>query len=370
MKFKNTEIWGFEHAIRGMRNPKESWDKIDSWVLEEDEIDCVKCYCNKKDMDCGQIKDLFDIHCPNFHIGASDLKLMTQLIKAGSEHRKFLRQIFVSVDITAPLYWWKEFDTYKVGTTSNSTSTMHKLTSKPITLECFETDDMCDIDISYSFAVNTLIPFLEHLRYTYLELIKESNIPDIAPEEKKRLCKNAKCYWKELVRWLPESWLQTRTITMNYENIYTIIHQRKNHKLNEWSGRDKIITNFLIWARCLPYAEELLFWDFEKDYFEVPKEETGTDSLSEPQNIEGMPNGSTPSNVDHPSHYNQGGIECIDAMIAAYGVEAVKNFCKCNAFKYQWRFGDKNGEEDLKKAQWYQDKYMELDKNENMDQGN
>ena len=361
MKFKNTEVWGFEHAIRGMRNPKESWEKSDSWVLEEDDIQCDRCYCNEKHVDCERVEELFDITCPHFHIGTNDLKLMTQLIKAGSEHRKFMRQIFVSVDITAPLYWWKEFDTYKVGTTANSTSTMHKLASKPITLDCFEIDDY-DTKASiytrdgqdYDFPA-MLIEYLENLRRKYLET-----------KDKK--------YWKELIRWLPESWLQTRTVTMNYENIYTIIHQRKNHKLNEWTGKDKTAVNFLVWARYLPYAEELLFWDFEEEYFTPPKEEDEANLLDkyteEPKNVEELPNESVPSNVDHPNHYNQGGIECIDAMISAYGIETVKDFCKCNAFKYQWRFGNKNGEEDLKKAQWYQNKYMELCKNEKMDQRN
>ena len=122
MKFENTEVWGFEHALRGMRNPKNSWNKSDSYYEYDNQKDCVT-------------KDA------NFVIGENDMKLAQTLIKAGSEHRKFMRQIFVSVDITAPLYWWKEFDTYKVGTVANSTSTMHKITSQPITLDCFEIDD-------------------------------------------------------------------------------------------------------------------------------------------------------------------------------------------------------------------------------------
>ena len=126
MKFENTEVWGFEHAIRGMRNPMNSWDKSDSRYLTINEIVGHPC-------DGGLQKE--------YVIGETDLKLMQKLIRAGSEHRKFLRQIFVSVDITAPLYWWKEHDTYKVGTVANSTSTMHKLASTPITLDCFETDD-------------------------------------------------------------------------------------------------------------------------------------------------------------------------------------------------------------------------------------
>lgn len=222
MKFENTEVWGFKHALHGMRNPMNSWDKSDSTTE----------YQSWHDMSGGE-----------FIIGKNDMELAQKLIRAGSEHRKFLRQIFVSVDITAPLFWWKEFDTYKIGTVANSTSTMHKIASQPITMDCFETDDY---QPEFTFeALNGYIEGLEELRRTYLET------------------KN-KMYWKELVRWLPESWLQTRTITMNYENILNMIHQRKNHKLNEWSGKDNPdLPNFISWAKTLPYAEELLFLDEE-----------------------------------------------------------------------------------------------------------
>ena len=209
MKFENTEVWGFEHSIRGMRNPLESWNKSDS------------CYIDKRFND-------------QFHIGKNDLALMQKLIKAGSEHRKFLRQIFVSVDITAPLYWWKEFDTYKIGTVSNSTSTMHKLASTPITIDCFEMgnfEDLTVFDISTVWEI--LIFDLERLRKLYNET-------------------KDKRYWKELIRLLPESWLQKRTITMNYENILNMYRQRKNHKLTEWSK------SFCDWVKTLPYAEELI----------------------------------------------------------------------------------------------------------------
>lgn len=220
MKFENIEVWGFEHAIRGMRNPLESWDKSDS------------CYIDKRFND-------------QFHIGKSDLALMQKLIKAGSEHRKFLRQIFVAVDITAPLYFFKELDTYKVGTVSNSTSTMHKLASTPITRDCFEMDDFDFIDDNVLFVFNdkllsinlyweyVLIPMLENLRQKYNKT-------------------KDKRYWKELIRLLPESWLQKRTITMNYENILNMYRQRKNHKLTEWSK------SFCDWIKTLPYAEELI----------------------------------------------------------------------------------------------------------------
>ena len=227
MKFENTKVWGFERALHGMRNPKESWNKSDTI-----ETDC------------------------NVTIGENDMKLAQTLILAGSEHRKFMRQIFVSVDITAPLYWWKELDTYKVGTVANSTSTMHKIASKLITLDCFEIDDYqenlenwIDSTTNYEFnlkqAIEVNISMLEGLRQKYLET-------------------KDKRYWKELIRWLPESWLQTRTVTMTYENLFAICGrgQRRFHKLNEWSGQDNpALTNFISWARTLPYAQEFIFID-------------------------------------------------------------------------------------------------------------
>ena len=239
MKFENTEVWGFEHSLRGMRNPKNSWHKYDSHYGCDNDIVCEKC--NTNDEGCINYKN-------NYIIGANDMKLAQTLIKAGNEHRKFMRQIFVSVDITAPLYWWKEFDTYKVGTVANSTSTMHKLATTPITLDCFEIDDY---DRNLSLADNPkdddgldnistfeedIIYVLENIRQKYLET-------------------KDKRYWKELVRWLPESWLQKRTITMNYENIRNMYFQRKNHKLTEWSE------SFIKWVESLPYAEDLIMYD-------------------------------------------------------------------------------------------------------------
>jgi hypothetical protein len=234
LKFENTEVFNFAGALRGMRNPMNSWSKSDSYDDSSVEWGSSNFYKINK----------------NYHIGKDDLALAQRLIKAGGEHRKFMRQIFVSVDITAPLYWWKEFDTYKVGTVANSTSTMHKLTNRPITEECFEMDDFeerfTDVGRSNN-AVFDILTFLEDLRQEYLRT-------------------KDKRYWKELVRWLPESWLQTRTITMNYENIFNIIKQRSNHKLNEWSGKDNSdLSNFISWARALPYANELLFISQEED---------------------------------------------------------------------------------------------------------
>lgn len=222
MKFKETQVFNYEGALRGMRNPKNSWDRSDSYV-GYDEWDQTKVI-----------------------VGTGDLQLAQRLIRAGSEHRKFMRQIIVSVDITAPLYWWKEFDTYKVGTTANSTSTMHKLSDTPITLDCFEFDDYQRVIIEKyededDYFVNDelwayLIMHMETLRIKYLET-----------KDKK--------YWKELIRLLPESWLQTRTVTMNYENLYSMIRQRNLHKLTEWSD------SFIDWCKTLPYANELLFLD-------------------------------------------------------------------------------------------------------------
>lgn len=229
MKFEKTEVWGFGHAIRGCRNPLESWHKSDSdYCFNMACEDCAIEVINKEDC---------YMNPSEFVIGKNDLALMQRLIKAGSEHRKFLRQIFISVDITAPLFWWKEADTYKVGTVANSTSTMHKLASTPITMDCFEMGDFEDVKIDMTikgFWESYLIPTLEQLRLEYNET-------------------KDKRYWKELIRLLPESWLQKRTITMNYENVLNMIHHRSHHKLTEWS------VDFINWAKTLPYANELLF---------------------------------------------------------------------------------------------------------------
>ena len=225
MKFENTEVFNFEGALRGMRNPMESWDKSDSGY----EIDHSSIPNTER-----------------FVIGQNDLALAQSLIKAGSEHRKFMRQIFVSVDITAPLYWWKEFDTYKVGTVANSTSTMHKLASTPITRECFEMDDFEEVGLNcISQYVETNSDYWDYMTTACEQLRQKYNeTKDIR-------------YWKELIRLLPESWLQTRTVTFDYENLLAICSkgQRRFHKLTEWS------TAFISWARTLPYAQELIFID-------------------------------------------------------------------------------------------------------------
>lgn len=203
MKFENTSVWGFEHAIRGMRNPMNSWGKSDSFSEPTDTVDF-------------------------FVLGKNDRELAQKLIKAGSEHRKFMRQIFVSVDIVAPDYWFKEFDTYKIGVTENSTSTMHKLATTPITVDCFELDGEASSNFIY------YIEYLESLRKHYLET-----------KDKK--------LWRTLIQSLPMSWLYRRTVTMSYENVLNMIKQRQKHKLKEWSE------GFIEWAKSLPYSKDLLF---------------------------------------------------------------------------------------------------------------
>ena len=207
IKFENTNVMNFDGAIRGMRNPLNSWDKSDSeYTLD----------WNTKP-DTGIM----------FIIGSNDLALMKKLIKAGSDHRKFMRQILVSVDITAPLYWWKEFDTYKVGTVSNSCSTMHKIHSNKITDEDFSIDEGM-----LGYFVDTIVE-CERLREKYIET-----------KDKK--------YWRALIQLLPSSYNQRRTVTLNYETLYNIYGSRRNHKLDEWS------VGFMNWIESLPYAKELI----------------------------------------------------------------------------------------------------------------
>lgn len=220
IKVENVDVWGFEHAIRGMRNPMNSWDKSDS-VFED--------YVPDYEMDTA-------VTVPCLKIGKNDLDLMQRLYKAGTEHRKYLRQIFVSMDITAPLYWWKEFDTYKVGTVANSCSTMHKIHAKKFTLDDFSHEHLTD---GAREALKTVIERLNMARKYY-----------------NRKIDNADCgmhwqdYWWDMIQLLPSSYNQKRTITMNYENVMNMIHQREHHKLDEW-----II--FVENLKKLPYVKDI-----------------------------------------------------------------------------------------------------------------
>ena len=237
LKIENTEVLGWEAAIRGMRNPMNSWEKSDSYVGFGD-VFCCDCGC--KDMEpCGQ-------KC--LDLGTNDLDLMTRLRNAGTDHRKFMRMIVVYCDITAPLYWWKEFDTYKVGTVANSCSTMHKIAAKEFTLEDFSHEhlfddysledqltygcsDTGDDNFCYTSkdALQVICDILNHHRFMYLET-----------KDKK--------YWWQMIQLLPSSYNQRRTVMLNYEVLANIYKSRRNHKLDEWR-------ELCAWIEGLPYAE-------------------------------------------------------------------------------------------------------------------
>jgi len=209
---EKTTVNGFEESIRGCRNPYDSWNKIDSWYDE-----------NGK-----------------FIIGPNDKKLMTNLSNAGPVESKYLRMIIVYTDVTAPLYWWKEYDTYKVGTVANSCSTMHTLLESEFTLDNFSTD-FIESEISKS-SINIVIDTLNILRDKYLD-IKAST--SFTPEEKKIALKSV---WYEIIQLLPSSFNQKRTIMLNYEVLKNIYKSRKNHKLKEWK-------DFNSWIESLPYSD-------------------------------------------------------------------------------------------------------------------
>ena len=199
IKLQKTSVMNIDNAIRGARNPLNSWDKSDSYFDEDN----------------------------NFVLGEADMGLGHRLAIAGNDRRKFLRMVFVSVDITAPLYWWKEYDTYKVGTVANSTSTMHKIHSKPFSREDFSCDRMSEKALA---CLDNVINVLEETRLEFVET-KE------------------RAHWDDLIQLLPSSYNQTRTCTMNYENLINMYYARRNHKLPEWHV-------FCDWIESLPYAKE------------------------------------------------------------------------------------------------------------------
>lgn len=225
IKIENIINFGWEAAICGMRNPMNSWDKSDSYY---------ECPDEGTQISCGEV-----------HVGNNDLKLMQSLVKAGTDHSKFMRMIIVTCDITAPLYWWKEFDTYKVGTVRNSCSTMHKIHSKEFTLDDFSHEHLINMfgePLPYSAnelyccdGLNSLIQTINVLngfRTNYLET-----------KDKK--------YWWNMIQLLPSSYNQRATVQLNYAVLRNMYHSRKNHKLDEW--RD-----FCAWIETLPYSKELI----------------------------------------------------------------------------------------------------------------
>ena len=201
LKTERVSVMNLENALRGMRNPMNSWDKSDSYYDEDG----------------------------TYVIGEADLSLAERLAQSGTDHRKYLRQIFVSVDITAPLYWWKEFDTYKVATVANSTSTMHKIHAKPFSRADFSTDHMDEETLA---QFDHVIAYLELLRGKYME-------------------NKDKRYWYDMIQFLPSSYDQMRTVTLNYETLTNIYYARRNHKLDEWH-------TFCDMICALPYAKELI----------------------------------------------------------------------------------------------------------------
>jgi hypothetical protein len=204
LKIEHIHVMNLENAIRGARNPMNSWEKSDSSYNEKGE----------------------------YILGSNDYSLAVRLCRAGTDHRKYLRQVFVSMDITAPLYWWKEFDTYKIGTTANSTSTMHKIHSKPFEISDFSTDHLAE---EAKLVFCHLMEELEALRLKFLET-------------------NDKNYWYSIIQLLPSGYNQMRTVTLNYENLINIYNARKNHKLMEWHV-------FCDYVRELPYSEDLITWE-------------------------------------------------------------------------------------------------------------
>lgn len=248
IKFENTEVMGWEAAIRGMRNPMNSWEKGDSGYC----MDTLACHtCKENRNNC---KKNIDSH--KLIIGPNDLDLMKRLRNAGTDHRKFMRMITVYVDITAPLYWWKEFDTYKVGTVANSCSTMYKIHAKEFTLEDFSCEHLSEDVIEKPFK--DIINCLNFFRGLYIQYHDKSD-------------------WWQMIQLLPSSYNQKRTVMLNYEVLANIYKSRKNHKLDEWSGKDcfkdlvrdcnTCVKNgtddchigkeggFIQWIETLPYSE-------------------------------------------------------------------------------------------------------------------
>lgn len=230
IKFEHADVVGWEHAIRGMRNPMNSWEKIDSkWMFYGD---------SDKHLD-----ELGDGDYA-YQIGLNDLNLMKKLRNAGTDHRKFMRMITAYVDITAPLYWWKEFDTYKVGTVANSCSTMHKIAAKEFTRDDFSSEHvMCICDketpVIYHPSGNTALGPIDIFDMTIMMLNRARDL---------YLQTKDKQYWWQLIQLLPSSYNQKRTVMLNYEVLANIFKSRKNHKLDEWH-------DFCDWIEGLPYSE-------------------------------------------------------------------------------------------------------------------
>ena len=239
IKFENVEVIGFEAAIRGMRNPLNSWEKSDSHCCNcEDCIMIENEHEPAKECDNGEL---------GFCIGENDFTLMMKLRNAGTDHRKFMRMITMYVDITAPLYWWKEFDTYKVGTVANSCSTMHKIAEKEFTLEDFSFEHLNDKSRSH---LRWTIALLNDNRLGYIECVEKLKTNNFVDADLDSLDIKFKrdTYWWQMIQLLPSSYNQKRTVMMNYEVLANIYKSRLNHKLDEW-------VDLCYWIENLPYSE-------------------------------------------------------------------------------------------------------------------
>ena len=249
LKIENFEVMGWEHAIRGMRNPMNSWDKSDS---DYRPILCKRCdNCMSYQLghweDCEkcEVWKIASSH-RGFMVGPNDYDLMKRLRNAGTDHRKFMRMITVYLDITAPLYWWKEFDTYKVGTVANSCSTMHKIAEKGFTMEDFSTEHLLDEPF----------PVTDEYVETYIDCMTDV-IKALNCARRMFLETKDKKYWWQMIQLLPSSYNQKRTVMLNYEVLANIYKSRKNHKLDEWH-------TFCHWIEELPYSEIITGYE-EKD---------------------------------------------------------------------------------------------------------
>ena len=236
IKIEKTDVFGWEATIRGMRNPLNSWDKSDSYPA----VDCGACGKIEREGICSkETRDCTGFEC--YALGENDLALMKKLIKAGSDHSKFMRMICVNVDVTAPLYWWKEYDTYKVGTVANSCSTMHKIHDKQFTLADFSCDRMFDTD-------NGWIESKDGTKYLSPLTFFEGIIHQLNVYREKYLATKDKMWWEQMIQLLPTNYNQKRTLLLNYAVLRNMYHSRKNHKLKEWH-------EFCAWVESLPYSE-------------------------------------------------------------------------------------------------------------------
>lgn len=247
LKISNFEVMGWEHAIRGMRNPMNSWKRSDSGY---------RYYSNLTHTDMG-FSDYPQNRNDKIEIGPNDLDLMMSLRDAGTDHRKFMRMITVYVDIMAPLYWWKEFDTYKVGTVANSCSTMHKIAAKEFTLEDFSCEHLIDYNLySCNEVDEPVINGASHIGCGGVQLLNLT-VNVLNYYRNKYLETNEKKYWWQMIQLLPSSYNQKRTVMLNYEVLANIYKSRRNHKLDEWHI-------FCDWIEELPYSELITGYEGEE----------------------------------------------------------------------------------------------------------